>query len=180
MFFSVLYLIICKHFADCFTTPHKVSEAKAGSHCVLGWGVQVQHRHQGRMRSGLAAACLCGTLLLAAFVQPCLGRFTDTEPPRRLLGGPDDSSEYELTFTPRTWRVDPTNGLLTLVQPIYPSDFELGQFHNQLRTMSHFFESTSVKEFVLITPTDQLRYLETFLQASTAAALHDTKAHVHA
>lgn len=90
-------------------------------------------------------------------------RFRDTAP----LTGPDaiNGSAAELTFTPRKWRVEPATSLLTLVQPILPSAFELSQFHNQLRTMSHFFDSSSIKEFVLITPTKQASRLENFLQS---------------
>lgn len=109
-----------------------------------------------------ASAAFAFAALVLLTAQPGLGRFRDTVP----ASGPGsiNGSAAELTFTPRKWRVDPDTSLLTLVQPIFPSEFELGQFHNQLRTLSHFFDSTSIKEFVLITPTDQAIHLETFLQ----------------
>ena len=110
---------------------------------------------------GLSSAFLIATVLLSV-TQPSWGRFRDTAP----VSGPGaiNGSAADLTFTPRKWRVDPNSGLLTLVQPILPSDFELSQFHNQLRTLSHFFDSTSIKEFVLITPVKQISRLESFLQ----------------
>ena len=65
---------------------------------------------------------------------------------------PPFTKQKEPLFEADQWAVDPEQGLLTILMPVYPRKLELGYLKNQLRTYALYFNASSVKEFIITTP----------------------------
>lgn len=68
----------------------------------------------------------------------------------------------------RQWKVNPKYGLLTVLVPVFPTDFELGNLRNQLRTAAQYFDIDTVKEYILTAPWEKVSTLQSFVDKEWA------------
>ena len=52
--------------------------------------------------------------------------------------------------------------------PVFPTDFELANLRNQLRTAAQFFDIDTVKEYILTAPWDSVDKLQAFVDKEWA------------
>ena len=76
---------------------------------------------------------------------------------------PAGSKVSDPLFVHRQWKVNPKNGLLTILVPVFPTDFELGNLRNQLRTAAQYFDINTVKEYILTAPWEKASTLQSFV-----------------
>lgn len=81
---------------------------------------------------------------------------------------PANSKVSDPLFVHKQWRVSPSDGLLTILVPVYPSDLELGNLRNQLRTAAQYFDINTVKEYILTAPWDKVARLQEFVDGEWA------------
>lgn len=81
---------------------------------------------------------------------------------------PAGSKLSDPLFVHKQWKVDPKFGLLTILVPVFPTDFELGNLRNQLRTAAQYFDIDTVKEYILTAPWDNVDKLQDFVDKEWA------------
>ncbi|KAA6419478.1 MAG: hypothetical protein FRX49_10576 [Trebouxia sp. A1-2] len=81
---------------------------------------------------------------------------------------PAGSKVSDPLFVHRQWKVNPKNGLLTVLVPVFPTDFELGNLRNQLRTAAQYFDINTVKEYILTAPWEKVSTLQSFVDKEWA------------
>lgn len=81
---------------------------------------------------------------------------------------PAGSKVSDPLFVHKQWKVDPKFGLLTILIPVFPTEFELGNLRNQLRTAAHYFDINTVKEYILTAPWDKVSDLQNFIDKEWA------------
>lgn len=81
---------------------------------------------------------------------------------------PAKSKVSDPLFIHKQWKVNPSDGLLTILVPVYPSDLELGNLRNQLRTAARYFDINTVKEYILSAPWDKVARLQQFVDEEWA------------
>ena len=81
---------------------------------------------------------------------------------------PAGSKVSDSLFVHRQWKVNPKNGLLTILVPVFPTDFELGNLRNQLRTAAQYFDINTVKEYILTAPWEKVSTLQAFVDKEWA------------
>ena len=92
----------------------------------------------------------------------CATRYPDTH---ALPAGSTVSSPL---FVHRQWKVNPDSGLLTVLVPVFPTEFELGNLRNQLRTAAKYFDINTVKEYILTAPWEKVSTLQEFVDKEWA------------
>ena len=118
-----------------------------------------------------AYSCLWHTLRAVMLLFSCqsgllvthAARYPDTH---ALPAGSTVSSPL---FVHKQWKVSSKSGLLTILVPVFPTDFELGNLRNQLRTAAKYFDINTVKEYILTAPWEKVSALQEFLDKEWAA-----------
>ena len=82
---------------------------------------------------------------------------------------PAGSTVSSPLFVHKQWKVSPKSGLLTVLVPVFPTDFELGNLRNQLRTAARYFDIKTVKEYILTAPWEKVSTLQAFVDKEWAA-----------
>ena len=72
-------------------------------------------------------------------------------------------------FVHKQWKVNSKSGLLTILVPVFPTDFELGNLRNQLRAAAKYFDINTVKEYILTAPWEKVSTLQDFVDKEWAA-----------
>lgn len=72
-------------------------------------------------------------------------------------------------FVHKQWKVSSKSGLLTVLVPVFPTEFELGNLRNQLRTAAKYFDIDTVKEYILTAPWEKVSTLQEFVDKEWAA-----------
>ena len=89
----------------------------------------------------------------------CTDRYPDLLPP--------STQPSKAVFKHKRWNVDPQGGLLSIVVPVYPMPSELGALRNQLRTFGRYFDTSSVAEYIIASPTadvvNTIAYVQTVI-----------------
>lgn len=110
-----------------------------------------------------ALLCMLSVLSLPQFCQQtAAAKYPDSHPL------PAKSKVSNPLFIHKQWKVNPADGLLTVLVPVYPSDLELGNLRNQLRTAATYFDINTVKEYILSTPWDKVPTLQKFVDEEWA------------
>ena len=105
---------------------------------------------------------LVATLATLVWQQAAAAKYPDTHTL------PAKSKVSDPLFVHKQWKVNPSDGLLTVVVPVYPSDLELGNLRNQLRTAAQYFDINTVKEYILSAPWDKVARLQEFVDQEWA------------
>lgn len=82
---------------------------------------------------------------------------------------PAGSTVSSPLFVQKQWKVSPKSGLLTVLVPVFPTDVELGNLRNQLRTAAKYFDINTVKEYILTAPWEKVTTLQEFVDKEWAA-----------
>jgi hypothetical protein len=69
------------------------------------------------------------------------------------------------TPVPVPWLVDPSRGeLLSIMTPIYPSEYEISLLGNQLRSFHKWFDHSEILEWLFVTPEHRMHEVGDFLE----------------